>query len=505
MTGIFLKVVNMGIAAGWLVLAVITLRLVFRRAPKWMMPVLWGIAALRMVLPVSIQSVFSLIPSAETINPQIVYMQEPLIHSGIDSLNAAVNPVIVEAFAPDPAASVNPMQIVVAVAAACWIVGAVLMLGYMTVSYLRLKSRVRTAVRCADNIFQSEYVPSPFVLGIVHPRIYLPFGMEGAERAYVIAHEQAHLKRRDHWWKPIGYLLLSLHWYNPAVWAAYALFCRDLELACDERVVRDLSAGQRADYSQALLACSVCRRLSACPLAFGETGVAERVRNVLQYKKPALWLIAAAVVSCAVVAVCFLTNPKEPAADDSRQDLSPVLTVNEVRYAAPNMPAAQLPYGYTCAGTLDSAQAADTGTEGCAYYTSPYNPDCIYVYQESGTPIDPHTLDTTRRQWAYQQWIREGSGDGENRLTLEEVQRLAAFGEALTWEDFERYPYVETGSGLYIQVYEIDELFSVWIGGVRLTDTPLYIYLCAGRDPQEQVEIRTQDVSAFLDAHLRAG
>ncbi|MDE7203671.1 MAG: M56 family metallopeptidase [Lachnospiraceae bacterium] len=507
MTDIFLKFVNMGIAAGWLVIAVIVLRLVLRKAPKWMMLVLWGIVALRLVLPVSIQSIFSLIPSAETISPNIMYMQEPQIHSGISAFNNAVNPVIVETFASSPEASANPLQILIPIAAVCWIVGIAVMFLYAVISYWRLYSRIRTAVLLADNIYQSEFVVSPFVLGIVRPRIYLSFRLTQKEQEYVIAHEQAHIKRHDHWWKPIGFLLLSLYWYNPVIWVAYVLFCKDIELACDERVVKNLDTLQRADYSETLLSCSAPRRAAAvCPLAFGETGVKERVKKVLYYKKPAFWAIIVAVLACVIVAVCFLTNPKEAAEDNIQWAVRPTILMNGSKYIDPNMPASKLPYGYEYVGTLDSAQANDTGLEGCAYYASPYNKDCIYVYQECGTPVGTYEMDSQQREWAYQQWriMDEGSSNKENQLTLEEVQRLSEFGNELTWTDFERYQYMETGSGLYIRVYEIDELFSLWIGGGSTTDAPMYIYLQTNEEPRTRVDIRIQDVSAFISTHVDA-
>lgn len=504
MTNIFLKFVNMGIAASWLVLVVVILRLTLRKAPKWLRLVLWGIVALRLILPVSIQSVFSLIPSTETISPHIMDMQEPEIYSGISALNSAVNPIIVETFAPNPEMSVNPLQIFIPIAAVCWLVGIAVMFLYTTVSYLRLRNRIKTAVLLENNIYQSEYVISPFVLGIVHPRIYLPFRLAQKDMEHVIAHEQTHIKRHDHWWKPIGFGLLSLYWYNPVIWMAYLLFCKDIELACDEQVVKHLNVAQRADYSQALLSCSTPRRtVAACPLAFGETGVKERVKNVLYYKKPAFWLIVVAVISCIAIAVCFLTNPKESEDTNNQWDTRPTIIMNQTRYIDPDMPMSNLPYGYIYAGTLDSEQANDTGLEGCEYYISSYNKDSIYVYQECGTPIGTYEMDSQQRQWAYQQWVREDSNNsGENKLTLEEVQRLSEFGNELIWADFDRYRYEETGSGLYIRVYEIDEMFSLWIGGGSITDAPMYIYLTANTEQKDRVDIRTQDVFAFISAHV---
>lgn len=214
--------------------------------------------------------------------------ETPTVNAGIPAINSVLNPVIGNSFAPDPGASVNPLQIWISMLRFLWLTGVGILLLYTAISYWRLRRKVNTAVRYKDNIFQSEHVSSPFVLGIVKPRIYLPFNMDGQALEHVIAHEQAHIHRKDHWWKPLGFLLLTIHWFNPLVWLAYVLLCRDIELACDERVIRELGNEQRADYTQALVACSVDRRMvAACPLAFGEVGVKERVKSVMNYRKPA--------------------------------------------------------------------------------------------------------------------------------------------------------------------------------------------------------------------------
>ena len=310
MSELFLKVVNMSISAGWLVLAVLACRLALKRAPKWVNVLLWGIVAVRLLLPFSIESAVSLIPSAETISPDIMMDPTPSVNTGIPALNSAVNPVISQSFTPSPAASANPLQIWIPVFAVVWLAGVAVLLVYTAVSYWRLRRKVDTAVRFRDNIFQSENVASPFVLGVIKPRIYLPFSLDGRDMENVVAHELAHTKRRDHWWKPLGFLLLTVHWFNPLMWLAYVLLCRDIELACDEKVIRELDNEHRADYTQALLACSVSRRgIAACPLAFGEVGVKERVKSVLNYRRPTLRMVAAAVIVYAMVAVCFLTNP----------------------------------------------------------------------------------------------------------------------------------------------------------------------------------------------------
>ncbi|MBR1972148.1 MAG: M56 family metallopeptidase [Oscillospiraceae bacterium] len=309
MTNLFLKIINMSISATYLVLAVLLLRLLLKKAPKWIHVLLWGLVAVRLLCPFTLESAMSLIPSTEVISPEIMMDVTP---TGIEAVNNVVNPIITESFAPAPIASANPLQIWIPVFSILWCSGMALMALYTLFTYLRLRHRVSTAIRVKDNLYISEYVASPFVLGIFRPRIYLPYHMSDLDRYHVIAHERAHIRRRDHWWKPLGFLLLTIHWFNPIMWLAYILLCRDIELACDEKVIQELGPDQRADYSQALLHCSISHRsIAACPIAFGEVGVKERVRNVLNYKKPAFWVIVVCLALVAIVSVCFLTDPPE--------------------------------------------------------------------------------------------------------------------------------------------------------------------------------------------------
>ena len=310
MSELFLKIVNMSISASWVVIAVLTLRFCLKKAPKWVNVLLWGIVAARMVFPFSIESVLSLIPSAETISPTVMMEQTPSVQTGVPALNHVINPVISSSFTPAPGASANPLQIWIPILTGIWLFGIAALFLYSAVSYWRLHRKVCEAVILRGNIYQSEKVCSPFVLGIINPKIHLPYHMDSREMDHVIAHEQTHIRRKDHWWKPLGFLLLTIHWFNPLMWLSYILLCRDIELACDEKVIREMGNEQRADYTQALVACSVNRRvIAACPLAFGEVGVKERVKSVMNYKKPAFWIVLASVIVCAVIAVCFLTNP----------------------------------------------------------------------------------------------------------------------------------------------------------------------------------------------------
>lgn len=310
MEGLFLKLLNMSIAAGWLILAVVLLRILLKRAPKYIRCILWALVGIRLTVPFSFESVLSLIPSAETVSPDMLYSDAPRIHSGIGVLNQAVNPVISESLAPQIGVSVNPLQILTFLAALIWAAGVVLMSLYGIISYLRLRRRIAEAVPLRDNLWQCETVGSPFVLGLFQPRIYLPFHMDEAGMAHVIAHEQAHIKRGDHLIKMAAFFLLTVYWFQPLVWLAYFLLCRDIELACDERVIKELGLEEKKAYSEALLSCSAPRRsLAACPLAFGEVGVKQRIRNVMSYRKPALWVVAAALAVCVAAGVCFLTDP----------------------------------------------------------------------------------------------------------------------------------------------------------------------------------------------------
>ena len=312
---IFLKLLNLSITASWLILAVLCIRLLFRKIPKWITCLLWGVVAIRLIFPFSIESAFSLQLSAEPIRTSTMVEGElipyvPSVNSNIGVVENTVNPLLAEAFAYQETESVAPLQIATGIAGSVWLCGMVVLLIFALVSMIKLRLRVREAVRYKENIYICDAVKSPFILGIIKPRIYLSSALSEEEMDYIIAHERAHLKRKDHLWKPFGYLLLCIYWFNPLCWIAYIMLCKDIELACDEKVIKDMSFGDKKEYSRVLLSCATQRRLvSVCPLAFGEVGVKERVKTVLNYKKPTFWITIAAIVVCAIVAICFLTNP----------------------------------------------------------------------------------------------------------------------------------------------------------------------------------------------------
>ena len=312
MADIFLKVLNMSLSAGWRVLAVLVLRLALAKAPKWIHVLLWGMVAVRLVCPFTLESVLSLIPSPQVVSPSIMMEAKPQIHSGVEFINSTVNPILSQVFAPTPEASVNPLQILIPVGGGLWLAGMFAMLLYAAVSYFRLERQVRDAFHREGCVYVSQKVTSPFILGFIRPRVYLPANMDAQTQACVMAHELSHIRRRDHWWKPLGFLLLSVHWFNPLMWVAYILLCRDIEMACDEKAIRGMERQQRADYSQALLQCSISgRAVTACPLAFGEVSVKQRIQSVLRYKKPGFWIVLISLILCTALAVCFLTDPKK--------------------------------------------------------------------------------------------------------------------------------------------------------------------------------------------------
>ena len=313
MAEVFLTLVNRGLSAGWLVLAVIAARFLLKKAPRWAVCALWGLVALRLLCPFSPESPLSLIPDAQPVSPEAVWNTVPAVEMAPDATEAPVSPVL-EAVLPDGLpVSPTPAQEIVAAASILWCAGLAGMALYTLVSYRRLSRRVKGAVRIDGNLYQGAAIPTPFVLGVLRPRIYLPNALSREDMPYVIAHERAHIRRRDPLWKALGFGLLCIYWFQPLLWLGYALFCRDMELACDEKVASALSPSHRANYSQALLNCSAGRRfLAACPVAFGEVGVKERVKRVLSFRRPTLRAVLAAVLICAVIAVCFLTNPVTP-------------------------------------------------------------------------------------------------------------------------------------------------------------------------------------------------
>lgn len=319
MNELFVHVLNVGITGGWIALGVMLLRPLLKKTPRWVFCLLWALVALRLLLPVTLQSAVSLLPSAEVIPADIATTATPAINSGISTVNEAVNPVLTEYVQPES----NNLKDLLSLGAIVWLVGVGLLLCYSLVAYLRVACQVRIKVAVQKRIFICDHIDSPFILGVVFPRIYLPSELTTEQQKDVLAHEFAHLKRRDHWWKPLGFLLLSVYWFNPFLWVSYILLCRDIEQACDEKVIASMTPGEKSHYAQTLLQCSARRHMvAACPVAFGEVGVKQRIKMILHYKNPGFWVVLISLIVCGVVAVCFLTNPLPCKHDYQETELS---------------------------------------------------------------------------------------------------------------------------------------------------------------------------------------
>ena len=322
MEALFIKIVNMSIAASWLILVVMVLRLLLKKAPKAISCVLWGMVALRLILPFSFESVMSLIPSAETVPEQTVnQVTLTEINSGFTVIDTPVNEYLTSYNEELIDCTVIPqgetVNSTLGTLSVIWLSGICALLLYSFISYGVLRYRVRASINIKDNIYVCDDINSPFILGTLKPRIYVPSGLTEQQMHHVISHENAHIKRLDFLWKPLGFTLLAVHWFNPLVWGGYVLLCRDIEFACDEKVIKQMHDGEVKEYSKTLLYCSVPRKMIlACPVAFGEVGVKQRIKTVLSYKKPVFWVILAAVIICIATAVFFLTNPPSDKVND---------------------------------------------------------------------------------------------------------------------------------------------------------------------------------------------
>ena len=311
MISAFAKILSISIAANWMILAVLVLRFLLKKAPRRVICILWAMVALRLLLPVSLESTVDFIPETtsaiqEAVDTSLIHPETVTFHTGI------VTPQ--EGISGTSASSGQSISVIPLV----WFFGGLLMLSYLALRYVKLRSLVREAAWEKENIWICDAVTTPFILGIVRPKIYLPSGLSGTSREYVIAHEKCHLRCKDHWWKPISYLILSVFWFDPLMWIAYFMICKDIEFACDESVILRYSLPEKKAYSQALLACSANRKLVlACPIAFGETAVVGRIRNVLNHKKPGFWIMLVSALVLIFCTIGFFTIPVGAQTNDS--------------------------------------------------------------------------------------------------------------------------------------------------------------------------------------------
>ncbi len=438
MSELFLHIFNTGLSASWLILAVLAVRMTLKKAPRSLICGLWAIVGVYLLCPISIEAPFSLVPSTEIISPESMYAAAPEITSGVAIIDNAMNPGFTEAFRTDGLASVNPLQIWAAVCANLWLLGVLFMVGWAVFSWLRIRRQTAEAIHSCENIWLCDRIGTPFILGLLRPRIYLPSGLEGSVAAHVIAHEKAHLARRDHWWKPLGYLLLSMFWFQPLLWVSYSLLCRDIELACDERVIRDMSMEEKKGYSSALLRCSVPRRMiAACPLAFGEVGIKARIKSVLNYRKPGFWLVMIAVVLVIVLAACFLTSPVA---------YTPEIRYNGVLYIQDGPSTGILPDKIQSEGTLESIlhrtndhpeennQATNLDWEyaGCKFYTVG---SMLYLEQPGGGSYLPFRTDEEPAEQLPEQTVPEETVPEETEEALLDTDGCNPLGIHVTVEN----------------------------------------------------------------------
>ena len=417
---LFVGTLNLAVAASWLIVVILLLRPLLKKfAPRWVLCALWAVVAVRLVCPVMLHSdlsVYRLAGDAVNANGQVTYFENTGFCGDVSYRPATllpgvstptVTPSTVDDSAPEVSAdavvqpSTPSRSVDMNLLSIAWAVGIYIIVMAALAGYLSLRSAVAASIPLEGNVYLCDNIKSPFILGVFRPRIYLTSGMDEAARDCVLRHERAHLRRWDHVWKPLGFALLAVYWYDPLVWVAYILFCRDMELACDERVIRDMAAEERAVYSQALLDCSQGRRwVAACPLAFGEVGVKTRVKAVLWYKKPGFWVSVAAVLVCIAVAVCFLTNPKGAGNEEPNLSLAnyknvatlayqlDAVTVTQANGTVTTIPGADLGRLLSTSDwTYQSAGEPDDGSDD-AYYLMVQVDDYISLRFYAGAPSD---------------------------------------------------------------------------------------------------------------------
>lgn len=511
----FLKLLNTSISASWLILVVILLRLVLKKVPKSIHCLLWAMVAVRLLMPFSIESDFSLVPSAQTVPEMYLTLEGETLQYGA-VLEVVGNSLYPQSGTPQPAgASIDRVQVQDVFLSLGWAVGAGILAMYALISYLRLRHKTAPAVKLRENIWVCDYIDTPFILGLFRPRIYLPSTLAGRELVHVLNHERAHLKRRDHWWKPFGFALLTVYWFNPLIWVAYILLCRDIEMACDEKVIRDLEIEEKKAYSAALLNCSVKRHMiAACPLAFGEVGVKARVKSVLNYKKPAFWVIVGAVIVCVAVAVCFLTDPVPK---PTPAEVFSEVTNEDIQWAQVTFWEEGTEHLELTREQAEELLGLLKNIDSGAYVEKQIDHDVSLMLNCGEKEIllqwdgrfTMFVWDSVTAElvdgivWGVQDsklnsFFQSLTENHKQKMTLDDVVALAQKGEALTWEDLKPFYGVDVGSGLFIMKYPIDETFELVATSGSLEGKPIRVMLVTAA---AEIDIRTENVTSFIDAH----
>ena len=585
------KLFNMSLTASVAIVLVILLRLLLKKAPKVISYALWGVVLFRLLCPVSIGSNFSVYnlfdaPAQEsgTITSVIEYVPSNIVHTEYPSVALPVpgiSDVINEALPQGQEQLVaDPLEAPMSFATYAWMIGVLVMAIYSIVSYIRLRRKLSVVVPLRDNIFIADDIKSPFVVGLFRPKIYLPCNLGDKEQEYIILHEQHHIKRLDHVMKALAFLALAIHWFNPLVWVAFILASKDMEMSCDEAVIRKVDGDVRADYSASLLTLATGRRIIAgTPLAFGEGDTKGRINNLSKWKKPAVWVVLIAVVACAVLAVTVLTNPITMGDHFVLTNTDSPANTNKLSYdiqlgnkamsgeiyveqwidgvCVKSAPVVMTQYvdsieitmkdrreDGSSVGTDIQIETNQYGGSLLTYFEHPENFNVIgwgfkgYELNEknkltsseevilaakvfdNGSGIRAYDCNTLVNEperikdAAYMIVVRavfsedplgvtshsEASFPTEV-LTLNDVIILSQKGYDLTWADFENYDYIETGSGLYIRVYEINARFRLMIGGGGPDSDPMYIYLALANDLDTRIDIRDGGVTEFISEY----
>ena len=602
------KILNMSLTASVAIVFVLLLRLLLKKAPKVISYALWSVVLIRLLCPVSIESGLSLFSlfdtptvdmtehssAVEYIPSNIVHTEFPEVVLPVPGVGEAITEVLPQG---EEQLRADPLEGPIFIATYVWWGGILVMAIYGIVTYLRLRRRLITASPLRDNIYLADDIDSPFVMGLFRPKIYLPSAMEEREQSYILLHEQHHIRRLDHVVKAVAFVALCIHWFNPLVWVAFILSGKDMEMSCDEAVVRKLGTQIRADYTASLLSLATGKRIIAgMPLAFGEGNTKGRIKNLANWKKPAFWVVMVAVVACVALAVCLLTNPKQdsyklrivvPAGsmdeiiyqEDfvySDEEISPIgnkITISsgeglgdtevvlkpiqvkeenayEPTYLTPGMPVemdvekgAWFKVGVNVQNPTDEDIFVYVEVKGVEVRISDEStPDRITFEAEVLEFYDGYILVKPEPSWAFNSAdqievpmknmdpalepqvgdIIEISYGGEiletyparlkevysirvvaetTKLTLDDVIILSQYGYDLSWSDFENYDYIETGSGLYIRIYEINEMYELWIGGGGPDSDPMYIYLALANDLDTRIDIRDGGVTEFISEY----
>ncbi len=521
MDSIFLNLLSMSFTASFVIMAVLAIRLVLKKAPKIFSYAIWVVVLFRLLCPFSFESAIGLIPSSEPIPQSIVYEAEPQINTGFEIIDNSVNEILPSA---TPTASVNPIQIWIFFGRIIWSVAIFAILLYSVIQYVLLKRKLIGAKPLKDNIYLADGINSPFVMGLINPRIYLPSSLQKSEFDFIIAHEKCHIKRLDHITRVLSFIALALHWFNPFAWVAYILSAKDMEMSCDEAVLKNMGSEIRAEYAISLLRLATGKKMIfATPLAFGEGDTKSRVKNVMKYKKPVVWVSVVTLLVAVCVAVGFGTNRKS---DEEDLSLLNPLILTDSAYQMENYVIVNAEDGteieispQIIADFLNDDNLNRNNSNALELipsYTFDINDTTISLYEIEPDLIKLHHKLENEVQYRYYTKndiyteftelltdVQNKADEGLNKISIDDLIMLSEKGEDLSWEDFEEFSYVDIGSGRYIYEYNINEAFGFVISGGSTSISPdfMSLYAKTGKDPEPSIDIRYESVNDFVSQY----